>query len=97
MIAKLRGRLDSVGEDWAVVDVNGIGYLLYCSARTLRALPKIGDVVEFFVDTHVREDHIHLYGFGAVSEREWFTLLQTVQGVGARVALGLLSTLGPEI
>ena len=96
MIAKLRGRLDSVGEDWAVVDVNGIGYLLYCSARTLRALPKIGDVVEFFVDTHVREDHIHLYGFGAVSEREWFTLLQTVQGVGARVALGLLSTLGPE-
>ena len=96
MIAKLRGRLDSVGEDWAVVDVNGVGYLLYCSARTLRALPKIGDVVEFFVDTHVREDHIHLYGFGAVSEREWFTLLQTVQGVGARVALGLLSTLGPE-
>ena len=96
MIAKLRGSLDSVGEDWAVVDVNGVGYLLYCSARTLRALPKIGDVVEFFVDTHVREDHIHLYGFGAVSEREWFTLLQTVQGVGARVALGLLSTLGPE-
>ncbi len=96
MIAKLRGRLDSVGEDWVVVDVNGVGYLLYCSARTLRALPKIGDVVEFFVDTHVREDHIHLYGFGVVSEREWFTLLQTVQGVGARVALGLLSTLGPE-
>ena len=96
MIAKLRGRLDSVGEDWAVVDASGVGYLLYCSARTLRALPKIGDVVEFFVDTHVREDHIHLYGFGAASEREWFTLLQTVQGVGARVALGLLSTLGPE-
>ncbi|HIN92510.1 MAG TPA: Holliday junction branch migration protein RuvA [Alphaproteobacteria bacterium] len=96
MIAKLRGRLDSAGEDWAVIDVSGVGYLLYCSARTLRSLPGIGELVELFVDTHVREDHIHLYGFGAARERDWFTLLQTVQGVGARVALGLLSVLGPE-
>ena len=96
MISKLRGRLDSIGEDWAVVDVGGVGYLLYCSARTLRALPAVGELVELFVDTHVREDHIHLYGFGAPREREWFTLLQTVQGVGARVAMGLLSVLSPE-
>ena len=96
MISKLRGRLDSIGEDWAVVDVGGVGYLLYCSARTLRALPAVGELVELFVDTHVREDHIHLYGFGATREREWFTLLQTVQGVGARVAMGLLSVLSPD-
>ena len=96
MISKLRGRLDSIGEDWVVVDVGGVGYLLYCSARTLRALPAVGELVELFVDTHVREDHIHLYGFSATREREWFTLLQTVQGVGARVAMGLLSVLGPE-
>jgi len=96
VISKLRGRLDSIGEDWVVVDVGGVGYLLYCSARTLRALPAVGELVELFVDTHVREDHIHLYGFSATREREWFTLLQTVQGVGARVAMGLLSVLGPE-
>ena len=96
VISKLRGRLDSAGEDWAVIDVSGVGYLLYCSARSLRALPAIGELVELLVNTHVREDHIHLYGFGAARERDWFTLLQTVQGVGARVALGLLSVLGPE-
>ena len=96
MIAKLRGQLDSVGEDWAVVDVNGVGYLLYCSARTLRALPPIGELAELYVDTHVREDHLHLYGFWDSTDRDWFSLLQTVQGVGARVALGLLSVMGPE-
>jgi len=96
VISKLRGRLDSIGEDWVVVDVGGVGYLLYCSARTLRVLPAVGELVELFVDTHVREDHIHLYGFGAPREREWFTLLQTVQGVGARVAMGLLSVLSPD-
>jgi len=96
VISKLRGRLDSIGEDWLVVDVGGVGYLLFCSARTLRALPAVGELVELFVDTHVREDHIHLYGFGGTRERGWFTLLQTVQGVGARVAMGLLSVLSPE-
>ncbi len=96
LIAKLRGQLDSVGVDWAVVDVNGVGYLLYCSARTLRALPPIGELAELYVDTHVREDHLHLYGFWDSTDRDWFSLLQTVQGVGARVALGLLSVMGPE-
>lgn len=95
MIAKLRGRLDSSGADWAVVDTGGVGYLLYCSARSLAALPTIGETIELFVETHVREDHIHLYGFRDPAEREWFRILQTVQGVGARVAMGLLSVLDP--
>ncbi len=96
MIAKLAGVLDSVGEDWAVVDVAGVGYLVYCSARTLRTLPAPGAPVRLFVETHVRQDHIHLYGFVDESERDWFRLLQTVQGVGARVALAILAALGPS-
>ena len=96
MIAKLAGVLDSVGEDWAVVDVAGVGYLVYCSARTLRTLPAPGAPVCLFVETHVRQDHIHLYGFVDESERDWFRLLQTVQGVGARVALAILAALGPS-
>lgn len=96
MIAKLAGVLDSVGEDWAVVDVAGVGYLVYCSARTLRTLPASGAPVRLFVETHVRQDHIHLYGFVDESERDWFRLLQTVQGVGARVALAILAALGPS-
>ena len=95
MIAKLSGRLDSAAEDRAVVDVGGVGYLVYCSGRTLRALPAPGGSVRLFVETHVREDHIHLYGFADEAERDWFRLLQTVQGVGARVALAVLSVLGP--
>ena len=95
MIAKLAGVLDSVGEDWAVVDVAGVGYLVYCSSRTLRGLPAVGAPVRLFVETHVREDHIHLYGFADAPERDWFRLLQTVQGVGARVALAILAVLGP--
>ena len=95
MIAKLSGVLDSAGEDWAVVDVGGVGYLVYCAARTLRALPAPGAPVRLFVETHVREDHIHLFGFVDEAERDWFRLLQTVQGVGARVALAILSVLDP--
>ena len=95
MIAKLSGRLDSVGEDWAVVDVGGVGYLVYCAGRTLGALPVPGALVRLFIDTHVREDHIHLYGFADEAERDWFRLLQTVQGVGARVALAILTVLDP--
>ncbi|MDP6352443.1 MAG: Holliday junction branch migration protein RuvA [Alphaproteobacteria bacterium] len=95
MIAKLGGRLDSVGEDWAVIDTGGVGYLVYCSGHTLRRLPGVGEAVRLHVETHVREDHIHLFGFLEPAERDWFRVLQTVQGVGARVALGLLSTLGP--
>lgn len=93
MIAKLTGILDSIGEDWAVIDVAGVGYLVYCSARTLAQLPRPGERVAFSVETHVREDHIHLYGFLDAAEREWFRLLTTVQGVGARVALAILSVL----
>lgn len=95
MIAKLTGLLDSTGEDWAIVDVGGVGYLVYCSARTLRRLPAPGGRLALAIETHVREDHIHLYGFGDAAERDWFRLLMTVQGVGARVALGILSVLEP--
>jgi len=96
MIAKLRGRLDSMGEDWAVVDVGGVGYLVYCGSRTLAALPPLGEVVEFAIETHVREDHIHLYGFSSASDREMFRTLTTVQGVGAKVGQGILSALSAE-
>ena len=93
MIAKLRGLLDSASETACVVDVGGVGYQLFCSARTLRALPRIGEAVKLFVETHVREDHIHLYGFASEAERAWFNLLQTVHGVGAKVALAILGSL----
>ena len=96
MIAKLRGRLDSTGEDWAVVDVGGVGYLVFCGSRTLSTLPGVGEAVEFTIETHVREDHIHLYGFSTVSDREMFRTLMTVQGVGAKVGLGILSALSAE-
>ncbi len=95
MIAKLTGLLDSIGEDRIVVDVGGVGYLAYCSGRTLRALPAVGGSVALAIETHVREDHIHLYGFIDAAERDWFGLLTTVQGVGARVALAILTVLGP--
>ncbi len=96
MIAKLKGIVDEAGEDGAIVDVNGVGYLVFCSARTLARLPRRGEAVTLIIDTHVREDHIHLYGFLNEGERAWFRLLQTVQGVGARVALGILSALTPD-
>ncbi len=95
MIAALKGLVDHVGEDWAVVDVHGVGYLVYCSSRTLAALPRPGEATSLRIETHVREDHIHLYGFATEAERAWFRLLTTVQGVGARVALAILSALGP--
>ncbi len=95
MIAKLSGLLDSVGDDHAVVDVGGVGYLVFCSGRTMRTLPSAGQPVVVHVDTHVREDHIHLYGFADEAERDWFRLLQSVQGVGARVALAILSVHAP--
>jgi len=96
MIAKLTGALDAVGEDWAVIDVGGVGYLVFASGRTLGALPASGETVSLWVETHVREDHIHLYGFIDTTEREWFGALQRVQGVGAKVALAILTVLGPE-
>lgn len=93
MIAKLKGLLDDFGADWAVIDVGGVGYLVFCSRRTLSALGAQGDAVTVYVETHVREDHIHLYGFADTAEREWFRLLLNVQGVGAKVALAILSVL----
>ncbi|MGA8412938.1 MAG: Holliday junction ATP-dependent DNA helicase RuvA, partial [Xanthobacteraceae bacterium] len=77
MIGKLRGTLDSYGEDFVVVDVNGVGYVVHCSARTLQALPAPGEPVMLAIETHVREDQIRLFGFTADVEREWFRLLQT--------------------
>lgn len=95
MIAKLRGTVDGLGEDWVIIDVAGVGYLVFCSAQTLRALGGIGQEASLSIETHVREDHIHLYGFADASEKEWFGLLTTVQGVGAKVCLALLSALSP--
>ncbi|MGE0660026.1 MAG: Holliday junction branch migration protein RuvA [Reyranellaceae bacterium] len=96
MIALLRGLLDSVGDDWAVIDVNGVGYHVFASARTLRALPPPGQSVRLHIETQVREDHIHLFAFAEQNERDWFRLLLTVQGVGAKVALAILSALTPD-
>jgi Holliday junction DNA helicase RuvA len=95
MIGKLKGLIDSYGEDFIIVDVNGVGYLVHCSARTLQALPAAGEGVTLAIETHVREDQIRLFGFLSDGEREWFRLLQTVQGVGTKVALSILGTLKP--
>lgn len=96
MIASLTGVLETVAEDFAVVDVSGVGYLVFCSGRTLANLPQPGEPVRFVVETHVREDHINLYGFAEAGERDWFRLLTSVQGVGAKVALAILSAIGSE-
>ncbi|MFA7431694.1 MAG: Holliday junction branch migration protein RuvA [Rhodospirillaceae bacterium] len=96
MIAKLKGLVDSSGDDWAVIDVGGVGFLVFCASRTLGRLPAVGEAAEVFVETHVREDHIHLYGFLSDAERACFRLLTTVQGVGAKVALAILSVGAPD-
>jgi holliday junction DNA helicase RuvA len=95
MIGKLKGVIDSYGEDSVIVDVGGVGYVVHCSARTLQALPGTGEPVVLSIETHVREDQIRLFGFLTDVEREWFRLLQTVQGVGTKVALSVLGTLKP--
>src|SRR3982750_57157 len=95
MIGKLKGIIDSYGEDYIILDVQGVGYQVHCSARTLQALPAQGEPVSLAIETHVREDQIRLFGFQSDIEREWFRLLQTVQGVGTKVALAILSTLRP--
>lgn len=95
MIARLRGLLADSGSDWAIVDVGGVGYLVSASARTLGALGSRGSEVTIHVETVVREDAIQLFGFGTAAERDWFRLLQSVQGVGGRVALAILSVLPP--
>lgn len=95
MIGKLKGVVDSYGEDFVILDVQGVGYVVHCSARTLQRLPAVGEATSLSIETFVREDMIRLYGFRSDAEREWFRLLQTVQGVGAKVALGVLSVLEP--
>jgi len=93
MIGKLKGVVDSYGEDYVILDVGGVGYQVHCSARTLQALPAAGEAATLSIETYVREDQIKLFGFASDVEREWFRLLQTVQGVGAKVALSVLGTL----
>jgi holliday junction DNA helicase RuvA len=95
MIGKLKGVVDSYGEDFLILDVHGVGYLVQCSSRTLQALPSPGEAASLSIETQVREDAIRLFGFGDDAEREWFRLLLTVQGVGAKVALAILSAMGP--
>ena len=95
MIGKLKGVVDSYGEDHVILDVHGVGYVVQCSARTLTALPPVGEAAVLSIETQVREDAIRLFGFRTDNEREWFRLLQTVQGVGSKVALAILSSLEP--
>jgi holliday junction DNA helicase RuvA len=96
MIAKLAGVIDQIGPEAAVIDVGGVGYLAFCSTRTISRLPTVGSTAALLIETHVREDHIHLYGFVDAAERDWFRRLTTVQGVGARLALAILSAVAPE-
>lgn len=96
MIGKLTGKVDSVAEDHCILDVNGVGYLVFASAKTLGAMPQPGGMISVLCETHVREDHIHLYGFATEAERQWFKTLTTVQGVGVKMGLAILSTMAPE-
>ena len=96
MIAKLKGNVDQIGDTWLIIDVNGVGYLVFCSDRTLSNFSINDSNVTLLIDTHVREDQIRLFGFINYEEKEWFRLLQSVQGVGARVALSILSVLNPS-
>jgi holliday junction DNA helicase RuvA len=96
MIGKLKGVVDSVEDETLILDVNGVGYLVSASTRTLGAIPAVGKPAELLIETYVREDAIRLYGFLTPGERDWFRLLQSVQGVGAKVALGILGALSAE-
>lgn len=93
MIGKLKGRIEAYGPDWAMIDVGGVGYQVWCSTKTLMALPPQGEFAEIHIETLVSPDSIRLIGFASEVERQWFRLLQTVQGVGVRVALAVLSAL----
>jgi holliday junction DNA helicase RuvA len=89
MIGKLKGIIDSVGEDFVILDVQGVGYIVHCSGRTLQKLPRPGELATLAIETHMREDSIRLFGFTSEAERDWFRLLQSVQGVGSKVALAV--------
>ncbi|MBP1848843.1 Holliday junction branch migration protein RuvA [Rhizobium halophytocola] len=96
MIGKLKGTIEEIGEDHVLVDVHGVCYVAFCSARTLSRIGSAGEAIVLFIETYVREDQLKLFGFMTALEREWFIILQGVQGVGARVALAVLSTLTPS-
>ena len=96
MIGKLKGTIDEIGEDYVLVDVHGVCYVAFCSARTLSRIGSVGEAVVLFIETYVREDQLKLFGFMSALERDWFRLLQLVQGVGSKVALAVLSTLTPS-
>ncbi len=95
MIARLKGIVDSIGDGWVILDVSGVGYLVFCSGKTLSRLV-VSEAARLEIETHVREDHIHLYGFADDSERDWFRLLTSVQGVGAKVGLAILGVLSGD-
>ena len=95
MIGKLKGVIDSYGDDTVILDVHGVGYLVHCSSRTLQSLPQPGEAAMLFIETIVREDMIRLFGFASALEKDWFNILLDVQGVGQKVALAILSTLRP--
>lgn len=96
MIGKLKGIIETVSEGKCLLDVHGVCYLVFASATTLQALPAEGEAAELLIETHVREDHIHLYGFASHEEQVWFTTLLSVNGVGTRMALAILSVLSPD-
>jgi len=95
MISKLKGLIDGFGDDYVEIDVNGVVYEAFCSSKTLATLPRVGEAAVIHIEMVVREDMIRLYGFATETEKAWFGLLMTVQGVGAKVALSILSTLAP--
>src|SRR5712671_5142845 len=97
MIGKLKGLIDSYGEDFVILDVGGVGYQVHCSARTLQALASPGEAAVLSIETYVREDQIKLFGFRSDTEREWFRLLQTVQGVGDKAAVTRTPGVGPKV
>jgi Holliday junction DNA helicase RuvA len=96
MIGKLKGTIDEIGDDYVLVDVHGVCYEVFCSSRVLSKAGSVGEAVVLFIETYVREDQLKLFGFLTALEREWFNLLQSVQGVGAKVALAVLSILTPS-
>lgn len=96
MIGKLTGRIDYRALDHVLIDVRGVGYLVYCSDRTMAGLPGVGQVCALFTDLVVREDLMQLFGFPTLAEKEWHRLLMSVQGVGAKASLAILGTLGPD-
>ncbi|MGH1452621.1 MAG: Holliday junction branch migration protein RuvA [Paracoccaceae bacterium] len=96
MIGKVTGRIEYRGEDHVLIDVRGVGYLVYCSDRTLATLPPVGEAAALFTDLLVREDLLQLFGFPSMLEKEWHRLLTSVQGIGAKASLAILGTLGAE-